>query len=359
MPASQIAEIVTEPEDYETELAYKQTQANAMQPKTWLAVDNPAAWELDAEGQLPAVMLHFAVNRPIGATRGEGDLSPILMWALRYSNWLKDRVRLNRIRTRQGVYEVELADDTKVRERKRQYETEDPIRSGVIVHGPGEDHYLHNLNIDAGDAQADGKALRLAVATGANSALHYMGEGESANYATAREMGEPTARFYTERQNSLCLMLMDLLEVAYRRKVAMGLARPPAAGNYKLRAVATETARADNKGLAEAASLIVEAFRGMRAEGWIDDVTAVRLAFKFAGEALTDIEIHDILDKATPPPVYEQPAPAKAGEPAAPEEPQEPNSAGNGDGLTAPRSEGSFGSVMAQALDELAEELGA
>ncbi len=318
MPASQITEIITEPEDYETELGYLQIQADTIEPKRWPAIDDPAAWIPDETGQLPPVMLHFCVNRPIGATRGEGDLSPILRWCLRYSNWLEDRVRLNKIRTRQGVYEVELADDTKVSERKRQYEAQDPIRAGIVVHGPGEEHNLHDLHIGGDDAQADGKALRLAVASGANSALHYMGEGESANYATAREMGEPTARFYTERQNQLCQMLMDLVEIAYRRKAAMGLCRIPPRQDFKLRAVATETARADNAGLAEATRNIVEAFRAMRAEGWIDNETAVRLAFKFAGEALADQEIKDILARATPSPQPAQPPPA--------ENPQEPES---------------------------------
>jgi hypothetical protein len=37
----------------------------------------------------------YAVNRPIGALRGESDLAPILPWMQRYSRWLEDRVRLS------------------------------------------------------------------------------------------------------------------------------------------------------------------------------------------------------------------------------------------------------------------------
>jgi hypothetical protein len=295
VPASQIRYIETDPDDYETELAYHETEPGALQGKVWLGTDNPAAWEPDTDGRLPPLMLHYAVNRPIGATRGEGDLTPILRWCLRYSNWLEDRVRLNRVRTRQQLLEIELADDTKVQERKRQVETEDPVRAGIYVHGPGEQVTAHSLEIGAGDAAPDGKALRLAIAAGANSALHYLGEGESANYATAREMGEPTARFYTERQQELCGFLLDLIEVAYRRKVACGLARPPASGDYQLHVAVTEAARADNAGLAMAARNIVEALATMRQHGWIDDPTAVRLAFKFAGETISDQEIHAIL----------------------------------------------------------------
>ena len=38
----------------------------------------------------------------------------------------------------------------------------------------------------------------------------------------------------------------------------------------------------------------------MRALGWIDDPTAVKLAFKFAGEPLGDEEIKRILSNADP-----------------------------------------------------------
>lgn len=40
--------------------------------------------------------MHYAVNRPLGGLRGEGDLSPLLTWLRQYSAWLEDRVRLNK-----------------------------------------------------------------------------------------------------------------------------------------------------------------------------------------------------------------------------------------------------------------------
>jgi hypothetical protein len=318
VPASQITQIETDPEDYETELRYRQAPAGAsdVEGNWWIGEANPEAWIPDSTGHLPPVMLHYAVNRPIGATRGEGDLTPILRWALRYANFLEDRCRLNRVRTRQNLLVVELADDSKVLERKRQYESQDPLQAGIVVTGPGEEHKALPLNIHADDAKEDARALRLAVATGANTALHYMGEGEATNYATAREMGEPTARFYTERQGQLCEILQELVIAAYKRKCALGLARPPAGEDYRLRAVATETARADNAGLAEAARNIVEAFRAMKAEGWIDDRTATTLAFKFAGEALAAAELEEILARAEEEkPAEEETPPAGQGDP--------------------------------------------
>ncbi len=106
----------------------------------------------------------------------------------------------------------------------------------------------------------------------------------------------PTARFYTERQSELSRMLTRLVQVAYDRKVALGLARKPAGDDYGIVVAVTETARADNAALAEAARDIVQALSQMRAQGWIDDATAIQLAFKFAGEPIPQEEIERILE---------------------------------------------------------------
>ena len=70
--------------DYEKELRFGQAAAGVgedLQGKWWLGVEHPDAFRSGDDGALPPVMLHFAVNRPIGATRGEGDLGPVLPWA--------------------------------------------------------------------------------------------------------------------------------------------------------------------------------------------------------------------------------------------------------------------------------------
>lgn len=294
VPASQIREIKTDEDDYEAELEYGQMQYTTTELKWWIGIDHPNAYK-PRYRKLSPLMLHFAVNRPIGATRGEGDLGTVLPWAKRYSEWLKDRVRLNRRRTRQGVLDVTINDDTMVEEKRRQLATSNPLDHGIYVHGPGESVAMHNLAIDARDAKEDGKALRLAVVTGANVALHYIGEGEGTNYATAQEMGEPTARFYTDRQTQLCTFLGDLVKAAYKRKVALGKAQP--LKDLQLVTSVAEVARADNESLAKAARDVVGALCDMKEQGWIDDATAMRIAFKFTGETLTEDEIKYILSQ--------------------------------------------------------------
>jgi hypothetical protein len=296
IPASQIREIDTDADDYEKELRYGQMLPTSAELRWWYGPAHKYALGRARGGRggtWQPLMLHFAVNRAIGAVRGEGDLTPILPWAKRYSEWLKDRVRLNRQRTRQGMLDITVADETMVEQKRQQLQRTNPLEAGIYVHGSGEEVTMHGLNIDAKEAQDDGLALRLAIAAGANVGLHYLGEGEAVNYATAREMGEPTARFYQDRQTDLVGFLCQIVTVAYQRhEVTHG--RPPPR-RLELHAQALEVARADNQALASATASIVAAFVQMRDQGWIDDETAVRLAFKFAGENLGQEQIDGIL----------------------------------------------------------------
>jgi hypothetical protein len=85
----QIGFIETAENDWETELAYHQipVDVTSMEPVVWLSPNHPNAAEAEA------VMLHYAVNRPVGAAFGQGDLDTVLPWLRRYSRMLEDRVR--------------------------------------------------------------------------------------------------------------------------------------------------------------------------------------------------------------------------------------------------------------------------
>ncbi|MGD2179250.1 MAG: hypothetical protein PVG71_15670 [Anaerolineae bacterium] len=296
VPAFRIRTIETDDDDYEIETRYGQTREDTAEAKWWIGPGHRHAFRT-YYNKLKPLMLHFTVNQPIGATRGESDLTPVLPWARRYSEWLKDRVRLNRIRTRQAVLHLKLSDPSQVEQKRQQIRTDNPIETGIYVSGPDEELIAHDLAIKAGEAKEDGRALRLAIATGGNVGLHYLGEGETVNYATAREMGEPTARFYSERQTDIIEALKALVAAAYRRRCAMIGKAWPGLHQLQLSASATEVARADNQSLAQAARDIVLALAQMREAGWIDDETAIQMAFKFAGEPIGKEDIQAILQQ--------------------------------------------------------------
>jgi hypothetical protein len=295
IPASQIERVETEADDYETEIGYLEIVPNQMERKHWKSQHTAAADE--------ACLLHFTVNKPVGATRGESDLTPLLPWASRYTTWLRDRVKLNRVRSELAAAEIVLDDDTQVEKKREQYRASPPTNGSLFVHGRGEELKFPAANIAAYETAEDGQAMRLAMAAAGDIPLHFFSEGDSATRATAVEMGDPTHRFYRQRQRELGGFMVDLAEAAYRRHLMIlrgikekGLGSWRRVGDLGILFEAPDISRADNKALAEAARSIVEAFSQMREQGWITDELAIRLAFKFAGELLTEDEIDEILE---------------------------------------------------------------
>jgi len=120
----QIQKIETAPNDWETELVYFEApQPGEYNPRRWLSPDHPEA------GVADAVMLHYSVNRPMGALMGESDLTTIIPWLLRYSRMLEDRVRLHWA-ARAFLYLVTVPSN-KVESKSVQYGS--PPESGSIV----------------------------------------------------------------------------------------------------------------------------------------------------------------------------------------------------------------------------------
>ena len=90
VPALQIDGIETDAEDSEHELGYHQ-----------LTGDVEGKWWPGRDSEADQVMLHYAVNKVVGATRGTSDLAQVVRWLDRYDVWLEDRVRINRYK---GAY---------------------------------------------------------------------------------------------------------------------------------------------------------------------------------------------------------------------------------------------------------------
>ncbi|MFB0547222.1 MAG: hypothetical protein ACETWB_09950 [Anaerolineae bacterium] len=279
IPASRINQIETDPNDLGRELRYHELTPGSIEGRWWTAYNDGL---IDRPGPKEPAVLHYAINRPVGATRGEGDLTPILPWLRRYKEWLEDRVRVNRFKNA-FLWQVTLknAKPGDIQRKQNQYK-HPPSPGSILVTDENETWQPVQPNIQAEAAEADGKALRLMVAAGAGIPLHFLSEGESATKATAAEMADPTFRHYYHRQLFFVDMLKDLVKAVYQRAVFLGKAK--SYDDLGLSHAVTDLTTADNKKLADAAKTIVEALATMKENNWIDDETAISLALKFAGE---------------------------------------------------------------------------
>lgn len=199
--------IETNPDDLEHELRYHRLTED-VEGRWWPSRSDPHA---------PQIMLHYAINRPIGMTRGVSDLAPILPWLERYDLWLEDRVRINRYK---GAYlwqvKIEGALPGQLEAKRAQY-SRVPNPGSIIITDGNETWTAVQPHINADDVQADGRAIRLMIAAGAGVPLHYLAEGESATRATAREMGTATFRHFAHRQHLFEALVEDVIRTAAER----------------------------------------------------------------------------------------------------------------------------------------------
>lgn len=290
VPASLIYQVDFDKEDYERELRYAESTVPGLE-KWWMGVGSDEAGNSDVP-----LMLHYAVNRPTGAVRGESDLAPILPWLRRYNRWLEDRVRLNAaMRAFLWVVKVPARLRSAVEER---YRTPPEAGSIIIAEEGAETWEAVTPKIGASDAEKDGRAIRwMIVAGGPGTALLDLGEGEDSNLASGQAMAEQRRRFLRRRQAYLVWMLTDLTYRAYERW------RPVTANRQRAKmsditAITPDISPEDNQSLASAASALTGSLEGMQrilGGGASFRAMALRLFAKFVGESLGQAESAAVL----------------------------------------------------------------
>ncbi|MEW6232219.1 MAG: hypothetical protein AB1566_07895 [Chloroflexota bacterium] len=270
VPASSIDEIETDPDDLEAERRFHQvTDASGV-------VGEGRWWLQDG-------MRHYAINRVVGAKRGQGDLVPLLPWLRRYKDWLTDRVVINKFK---GAYlwDVVLRGaGPEVIARKKAELMSPPSPGSCIVHNESEEWKAIQPAINAEAVEADGKALRMAIGAGAGVPLHYLSEGESATRATAVEMGEPTRRHYERRQLYFGWLINDVVGVAIARAIEAG-ALPADVDRTLEPPKFQDLTTGDNEVMAQAAKTMADALVVAQAQGWVKPEEAAEMWERFAGE---------------------------------------------------------------------------
>ncbi|MCL5074204.1 MAG: phage portal protein [Chloroflexi bacterium] len=270
IPAASIDEIETNPDDIEDETRYHRKAESSAGGATGMLRSSAGRWWSKDDCH------HYAINRLVGAVRGQGDLVPLLPWLRRYKDWLTDRVRINKFKGA-FLWDVKLLGADRAAILRRQGELLEPPNPGsVIVHNEGEEWKAVQPLIDAQAVEPDGKAMRLMIGAGAGVPLHFLAEGESATKATAQEMSGPTLRHFERRQLYFGHVITDIVAEASRRRFGDTL-RPI------LKAQFEDLTTEDTLLLAQASGQIAQALVTFRDQGWIDDATASTLVAKFTG----------------------------------------------------------------------------
>lgn len=288
VPAGRIREIVSAENDLEQELEYIEDAGSSGDGTRW------QCWQPETGGReaLPfqPVMMHYAVNRPVGAQHGESDLAPLLRWLARYSAWLEDRVRLNRYR-QAFMYQVKAAFTSEQERLNRQQalNAEPPNPGAILVTDESEDWSVIQPQLASQDAGEDGLAIKRMVAAGAGIPLHFLAEPEGATRTTAEFAGGPTFRRFEQRQRFFLWLLEDLARIALIRRAQVNR---QARADALLEVRGGDISNRDNGALAGAAGSIVSAFLPLVERGIVSEAELLRLAYRFAGEMAGEKPAH-------------------------------------------------------------------
>lgn len=293
-----IINIDTAPNDYETELAYHERQELA-EPIIWLSPFHPDA------ANASAVMLHYSINKPLGALLGESDLTSMLPWLMRYSRMLEDRVRLHWA-IRSFLWMVTVPTN-KILEKKQQY-SQPPEAGSIIVKDEAEDWKAVTPNLNAADAQSDLKAVRGMIDAGSGYPPHWRGESADANLATATAMQTPTEKHLTRRQKYFTFILQDILfNALVRSNVSASINRSILSADYDsiFTVHAQSISRQDNEQLARAALALSTTYKTIVESILISKTPMlsrrlISLVFKSAGDPLPDDILDTILKEVNP-----------------------------------------------------------
>jgi hypothetical protein len=256
-----VKEIETEPEDRERPVRYLWNP-----PRPDLAGGLSQGWEgqwIDASD-----VLHVKVNGVTGSLRGRSDLAPVLPYLRRYREWVDDRIIQNKLKSA-FVWDVTLAgaDATTIQQMRAQW-VKGPEMGTVLFHNEGEKWSAVQPRIDAGDASADGRAIRLMVATGALLPEHYLSEGGNANRATASEMGLPAMKRFQRRQEVFRTLLEEIIERVIEEAARVGLIGPRASRKFVVRF--EELSPSPVGDMAAAVGELTKALAVAEERGWID-----------------------------------------------------------------------------------------
>jgi hypothetical protein len=329
LPKSEVVEIVTAGNDWEREIAYvvrsfpsageqggggagENGAGKALSP---LHLRSPAP--LPSGAPLPfgatmflsphhpdaaaadAVMLHYSINRPVGALLGESELASILPWLRGYSRMLEDRVRLNWA-ARAFLWFVTVPTG-RVNAKAEQYSAP-PEPGSIVVHDEGERWEMQAPNLRGLDAQHDMRALRQAISAGSGQPPHWHGDGGDINRAVAGAMQDPAVRRLRRRQRHLQHVVIDLCAVAYERAYELGRARRRP-DRSAIRVDLPDISREDNESLALAAERMTGAMGQLLTAlpGFSPALVGqlLPLVFKFAGEPLSPGVTNMIIDEIT------------------------------------------------------------
>jgi hypothetical protein len=213
IPAWQITDVITDPDDSETPLYYKREwveQRWDKESKLYVTAKHhtgSAADFIEAKE-----VLHVKIGAPLYAKFGHSPLYRVLGYLNAYKEWLEDRAKINKAKAafawkkkiKSAVGGIAGAASALLTTLNRVVSgAEKPVppkTGGVIVENEAVEWDIISSKIGADDASEDGRAIKLMICAGSGIFEHYFGDAKTANLASAKAMELPMLKMFEWRQ---------------------------------------------------------------------------------------------------------------------------------------------------------------
>ncbi len=203
-------------------------------PEMYLREYTDSSGRVDTESIPADEIIHAKIKVDSDVKRGVSFLVGIAPYLTKYKRWLDDRVELNRLRTvfnvignvtgsnSTGAVKTQFSDTNPANTSGVQSDTLKQLpKSGSVLLAKGIEWDLKNLNIAAGDAKADGRAILLMITVGTNLAEYVVtGDTSNANYASTMVSESPMVKAFEAWQD---FVQHEIIAPTYSKVISHGI----------------------------------------------------------------------------------------------------------------------------------------
>lgn len=241
--------------------------------------------------------LLYQLNKFPNGSRGRSDLLGQMDWLDAYDEFLFNELdRIGYLRS--FVWDVTMNGSDPEAVKKYEKEFRPPGPNSTFVHNESIKLEAKSPALQAADTSESARLLRNHALGGGTMPEHWFGGGGDVNRAAASEMGEPTFKVYTGRQNYLKLMLEEIGRYVIWQ-ASPGTATPDWSDEKnQVTAVFPELVNRDVTKFAAAMASVVTAVIQMIDAGLLTEETGLKLVADVAQRFGQDFDAKTELEEA-------------------------------------------------------------
>lgn len=242
--------------------------------------------------------LLYQLNKFPNGSRGRSDLLGQIDWLDAYDEFLFNELdRIGYLRAFTWDVTLTGADPQAVKDYEKEFKP--PAPNSTFVHNDSVKLEAKSPSLQAADTSESARLLRNHVLGGSTTPEHWYGGGGDVNRAAASEMGEPTFKVYTGRQNFLKLMLEEIGRFVLWKAAQTNGAQPDwSEEKWQVTAVFPELVNRDVTKFAAAMASLVTAVIQMIDAGLLTEETALKIVADVAQRFGQDFDAKTELEAA-------------------------------------------------------------